>query len=107
RLVELADALGVSALGLLERALRRVSRVEPLVSPLPVDLVAVIRDRTPALAPLRRWARSWLGALPDGTDAVVRLEPAAVRALAEICAVDSGDLAHLLDVLTGSGDESP
>lgn len=71
RLVELADVLGVSALELLARALRRASRVEPLVSQLPIDLAAVVRDETPALAPLRRWAKTRLGSLPDGTDTIV------------------------------------
>jgi transcriptional regulator with XRE-family HTH domain len=106
RLVELADVLDVSALELLTRALRRVSRVEPLVSPLPIDLAAVVRDETAALAPLRRWARTWLASLPDTTDAVVRLQPAAVESLAEICAINPSDLARLLDAVTSPGDES-
>jgi transcriptional regulator with XRE-family HTH domain len=105
RLIELADVLGVSALELLARGLRRVSRVEPPVSVLRVDLAAVVRDRTPELAPLRRWALSRLQSLPDRADTVVRLEPGAVRYLAEICAVDPGDLACLLDVYALLGNE--
>lgn len=108
RLVELAEVLDVSALELLGRALHRVSRVEPLASALTVDLVTVIGDRSPELAPLRGWARSWLGSRPDGMATVVQLEPAAVHSLAEICEVDSSDLAHRLRVLAcRAGDESP
>jgi transcriptional regulator with XRE-family HTH domain len=106
RLVELADVLGVSAVEVLARALRRMSHVEPPPSVLPIDLAAVVRDGTPALAPLRQWARAWLDSLPDRTDTVVRLKPDAVESLAEICAVNSGELARLLDEVTGPGPES-
>lgn len=106
RLIELADVLGVSALELLARGLRRASRVEPPMSALRVDLAAVVHDRTPELAPLRRWARTWLESREDRPDTVVRLEPAAVQSLAEICAVEPGDLACLLDVHALLGNES-
>lgn len=105
RLIELADVLGVSALELLARGLRRVSRVEPPVSALRVDLAAVVHDETPELAPLRRWARTWLESLPDRADTVVRFEPGAVQPLAEICAVDPRDLACLLDAHALLGNE--
>lgn len=96
RLIELADVLGVSVLELLERALHRVSYVGPDASVVSVDLVAVVADGTPELAPFRRWAWTRFGAQPAEQGTVVRLNAVALDALAEVCGIDRARLVRVL-----------
>lgn len=98
RLVELCAVLQVSASELIARAVRRAACAEP-TDPLPVDLHVVVRDRRPALSPLRRWAHCHLNAVPDGQPTVVHLAQAAVERMAELCGMTALDLMAALRAL--------
>ncbi|WP_245931754.1 helix-turn-helix transcriptional regulator [Actinokineospora auranticolor] len=89
RFVAICEALGLNAPYVLETAIR-LAEADPHHMVCAVDLRAVVRDRDPALEPMRRWARTQLTRDPDSP--VVQLEPKLVAELAMFCGLSQADL---------------
>jgi transcriptional regulator with XRE-family HTH domain len=92
RLLELCDALGVTASSVLSLALQRARLLLENLA-LQIDLHAVLNDQRPQDPPLAQWASNKLGRHPDG---IVELVPAAVLELADFMGYDQSDLAARL-----------
>lgn len=95
RLVEICQALGISALELLGLAFQRLE-LEMEESMVRIDLRKVIDDERDELRPLRRWARDYmqddaLTADPD-EPAVVRLSWDVVREMGRFCGLQKRGL---------------
>ena len=91
RLVEICRALDALPHDLLARVHERVFADTP-VGRIRVDLRKVVRDPTPELLPLRRWARGRLSEEGGTLSAEVHLDIAALERLAELCGVETIDL---------------
>lgn len=95
-LYELCEVLGVFQHDLLARVRERLTGQDDH-GRLLVDLDQVLRDKQPALQPLRRWARQRLA---DADQATIHLELSAVAQLAEVCRIPADDLTERLRALT-------
>jgi transcriptional regulator with XRE-family HTH domain len=104
RLVQLCQALGVDAPGLLNRSLQQAGISLENIS-LHIDVRAVLDSASPKFRPMKQWARNKLNRHADG---VVELAPASVIELADFvgCAHDElriylarfmPDFEHILD----------
>jgi transcriptional regulator with XRE-family HTH domain len=92
RLLELTEALGVSAPDLLAQALQRTQLyLQNLV--LQVDLRQLLEDNNYRFRPMFQWAKNRLNDAPDG---VVELTPSAVREIAAFLGNTHHDLATYL-----------
>jgi transcriptional regulator with XRE-family HTH domain len=92
RLVELCEALAVTAPGMLTLALQKAGLyLQNLV--LQVDLNRLLADRSNRFRPIFPWARNRLN---DSSRGVVELTPSAVRELAAFIGYPHGDLADYL-----------
>ncbi|WP_307860543.1 helix-turn-helix domain-containing protein [Actinokineospora baliensis] len=98
RFVAICDALGIPAPQVLTNAMRRAG-VEPHLLACAVDLRLLVRDRSPDLEPLRRWAQHRLDAGVD-EDGIVHLEPTLVAELAVFCGLAHVELFRRLEVFT-------
>jgi transcriptional regulator with XRE-family HTH domain len=94
RLVDICQALNVSAPALLLRAMRRAA-IAAASAYMEVDLMAVLADEREHALPLHRWAAQRLAADPDGRD-VVRLAQGAVQEMAVLLGYRLSDLVALL-----------
>jgi transcriptional regulator with XRE-family HTH domain len=92
RLLELCDALGVTASSVLNLALQRARLLLENLA-LQVDLHALLNDQRPQEPPLAQWASNKLCRHPDG---IVELVPAAVLELADVMGCDQSELAARL-----------
>lgn len=92
RLLELCQALEVSAPALMNRALQ-VARIHVQNLVLQVDLRALLSDETAEFRPLFQWARNKLTQNPAG---VVDIAPAGVQELADFLGSSSHGLAKYL-----------
>jgi transcriptional regulator with XRE-family HTH domain len=94
RLVEICDALSVSATDLLGLALQR-AEIHPYSGHIQVDLHAVSADKQAELKSLRTWARNRLEHDVDGTG-VARLSQAVIGELAIFIGMDRSEFIQLL-----------
>jgi transcriptional regulator with XRE-family HTH domain len=90
RLVEICQALGVSAPELIGLALQRLE-LDLDRSVVQIDLRKIVRDERRELRPLRRWARNRIKedalAIEPHEPAVVRLQWSAVKEIATFCGI--------------------
>ncbi|WP_020666346.1 helix-turn-helix domain-containing protein [Amycolatopsis nigrescens] len=98
RLMELCQALDVSAVELLARVQARVADAERVR----VDLTALVRHRGTELLPLRRWAEHRLARSPAGQPAVVYLDGGAIAGMARLCDTSPEGLLNVLRALERS-----
>lgn len=95
RFVEICRALGALPHELLARVHERVFADAP-VGRIRIELRKLVRDRTPELFPLHRWAAGRLAEESGPRDAEVYLDIAALEQMAELCGIETVDLvAHL------------
>ncbi len=100
RFVEICLALEATPHDLMARVHDRVFADTP-VGRVRIDLERAVRDRTPELVPLRRWAAEML-AEHDGKPgaAEVHLDLSALERLAELCGMETVDLISRLQALS-------
>jgi hypothetical protein len=92
RLLELTEALGVSAPNILALALQRAQLyLQNLV--LQVDLRQLLNDNNNRFRPMFQWAKNRLNDAPDG---IAELTPSAVREIAAFLGSTHHDLAKYL-----------
>jgi transcriptional regulator with XRE-family HTH domain len=92
RLIELCDALGVSAPTLMNQALQR-ARINLQHLSLHVNLTHLLNDYNETFRPMHQWARNKLNENPDG---VVEVLPSSVRELATFVGCTYVELANYL-----------
>jgi transcriptional regulator with XRE-family HTH domain len=105
RFVEICRALGELPHELLARVHERVFTDIP-VGRIRVDLRKVVRDRTPELLPLRRWASGRLAEDGGTQTAEVHLDIAALERMAELCGIQTVELIARLREITGQSAQS-
>ncbi|WP_258907907.1 helix-turn-helix domain-containing protein [Actinokineospora sp. UTMC 2448] len=93
RLVEICDAIGVSAPSVLEAALHRAGLGLAAVGVV-IDLRSVVDGASRNLGPLRQWARRKLA---DNADAVTMVEPGMIREMAGFCGLSVPTMAAELE----------
>lgn len=92
KLVDICQAMGVSAADFLGVALQRAQIEQPVIR---VDLPAVTRSRQPELRQFRRWARKRLADDPDGSG-VACIDRAIVQEMAALFGLSRSEfLGHL------------
>ncbi|GAA4409991.1 helix-turn-helix domain-containing protein [Actinokineospora soli] len=93
RMVEICEAIGVSAPTLLEAAIHRAGLGLAAVGVV-IDLRSVVEGASRDLGPLRQWARR---KLEDNADAVTMVEPAMIREMAGFCGMSVPTMAAALE----------
>jgi transcriptional regulator with XRE-family HTH domain len=101
RLVEICAALDVPAHVLLQRVHERLFGGAS-AGHLAINLVAVVKDERPQLAPLRRWAHGRLQQLPHDSSPDVHLDLPALEYMAQLCQLSTIGLIQTLRELGGS-----
>lgn len=101
RLLELTEALGVSAPNVLAQALQRAQLyLQNLV--LQVDLRRLLNDNNNRFRPMFQWAKNRLNDAPEG---IAELTPSAVREIAAFLGTTHQDLAKYLAKFIPEPDE--
>lgn len=100
RLVQICQALRVSAMSLLGLALQR-ARIDPYTNELQIDLRALAEDNQAELKPLHRWAQNRLAADMDDSG-VARLDQSVVEELAFLVGISRSDFVRRLLAFTPS-----
>jgi transcriptional regulator with XRE-family HTH domain len=97
RFVLLCRTMGVSAPDVMAWAMQRAGIDLPTTG-MQVDLHAVVRDKTPDLLPLRRWARTRLK--DDSGTGVARLAWSVVEELAKLFGMERDEFVRTLVLFT-------